>query len=238
MSLAGAGLLVGVAGRVATVTLDRPQRRNALDHALLRRLPGVMQDLDRDPQVDVIVLTGSDPAFCAGLDLNDFSAGAGSAAEPARAAPPAESPVPARPWPVLGTPVIGAVNGPAVTGGLELALHCDILLASERAVFADTHAAVGIMPGWGMTVLLPALIGAQMARYMSLAGGRLSAVRAHELGLVAEVLPHDGLLARARDLATQMSAHQAGVVAVQRIYRHTAALVEDPQRQAEAAIRA
>ena len=93
------------------------------------------------------------------------------------------------------------MNGVAVTGGFELALNCDFLIASERARFADTHARVGIMPGWGLTVLLAQRIGVARARQMSVTGNFLDAQRAYEWGLVNEVVAHDELLARCRQLA-------------------------------------
>ena len=102
--------------------------------------------------------------------------------------------------PVHQTPIIGAINGAAVTGGLELALGCDFLIASDRARFADTHARVGVMPGGGMTIRLPQLIGMDRARRMS-----FNAQTAYEWGLVVEVVPHDGLMDRARALASTIA---------------------------------
>ena len=97
--------------------------------------------------------------------------------------------------------LIGAVNGVAVTGGFELALGCDFLIASDRARFADTHARVGVMPGWGLTVLLPQRIGVARAREMSVTGNFIDAQQAYEWGLVNHVVPHDELLAYCRQLA-------------------------------------
>src|SRR5208282_2153798 len=103
--------------------------------------------------------------------------------------------------PVHETPVIGAINGAAVTGGLELALACDFLVASERARFADTHARVGIMPGWGLTYELPEAIGVRRAREMSATGNFVGARTAMEWGLVNHLVPHSELLGFARQLA-------------------------------------
>ena len=97
--------------------------------------------------------------------------------------------------------LIGAVNGVAVTGGFELALGCDFLIASERARFADTHARVGVMPGWGLTVLLAQRIGVARAREMSVTGNFIDAQQAYEWGLVNHVVPHDELLGYCRQLA-------------------------------------
>src|SRR5690606_20981276 len=98
------------------------------------------------------------------------------------------------PFPDMETPVIGAVNGVAITGGFELALACDFLVASEQARFADTHARVGIMPGWGLTVLLPEAIGFRRAKEMSTTGNFLDAQTALAWGLVNHVVPHAELL--------------------------------------------
>ena len=101
-------------------------------------------------------------------------------------------------------PVIGAINGAAVTGGLEIALYCDVLIASERARFADTHARVGLLPTWGLSVRLPQKVGVGMARRMSLTGDYLSADEALRCGLVTEVVAHDELLPAARRIAASI----------------------------------
>src|SRR5579871_6531204 len=142
-------VLVEVDGPVATVTLNRPGRRNAISGALLTGLRESLAELEADAQVRTIVLTGADPAFCAGLDLTELGQPDGAIRTASR------GPV----VPDRGKPLIGAINGAAITGGLELALACDFLIASERARFADTHARMGIQPGWGLTVELPAAVG-------------------------------------------------------------------------------
>ena len=101
----------------------------------------------------------------------------------------------------MATPVIGAINGVAITGGFEVALACDFLVASERARFADTHARVGIMPGWGLTVALPEAIGLRRAKEMSTTGNFVDAETALAWGLVNHVVPHDELLPFARKLS-------------------------------------
>jgi enoyl-CoA hydratase len=191
-------LLVEKADGVAVLTLHRPKARNALTSRLILRLRAALADADADPDVGAVILTGADPAFCAGLDLGEI-AGTG---ENLRLAQAVEGGPPAGyPWLPLSTPLIGAVNGPAVTGGLELALHCDILIASERAVFVDTHARVGVLPSWGMTVLLPRAVGAGLARRMSLTGDVLDAPAALRAGLVTEVVAHNELMDAARRVA-------------------------------------
>jgi enoyl-CoA hydratase len=112
----------------------------------------------------------------------------------------------------MGTPVIGAINGAAVTGGLELALYCDILIASENARFADTHARVGLLPTWGLSVRLPQKVGIGLARRMSLTGDYLSAQDALRAGLVTEVVAHDDLLPAARGVAASIVGNNARAV--------------------------
>lgn len=203
-----------VEGGVAVVTIDRPQVRNALDGEVLAALAGAVETFDRDERVAAIVLTGADPAFCAGFDLRQLSQRPAGAR--ANQVPPGRRGL----LPDHGVPIVGAVNGPAVTGGLELALGCDFLVASERARFADTHARVGAMPGAGLTIRLPQLVGLDRARRMSLTGEFVDARTAYEWGLVTEVVPHDDLLARARELAAAIgSIPAANVREVRRMYQ-------------------
>src|SRR5687767_9402453 len=186
-------LLTDVADGVAVLTLNRPERRNALNGELTRALREGMAAADDDDAVAVIVLTGADPAFCAGVDLTDLGGGGGGRSARGRFTPGSAS-EPGRPWARTAKPVIGAVNGPAVTGGFELALQCDFLIASERAAFGDTHARVGLLPGWGLSVLLPQAIGVRRAKEMSLTGNFMDADEALNFGLVNRVVPHADLL--------------------------------------------
>jgi enoyl-CoA hydratase len=212
-------ILTDVADGVAVVTLDRPERRNALNGELTGALRGTMAEMDADDAVAVIVLTGSDPAFCAGVDLKELGSGSGGGA---RSLVPGTAAEPGRPWARTVKPVIGAVNGPAVTGGFELALQCDFLVASERATFADTHARVGILPGWGLSVLLPQAVGVRRAKELSLTGNFLSAADALAWGLVNHVVPHDELLPFARRLGTDIAGYdQAPVRALLGEYERT-----------------
>jgi len=185
----------------AVVTLNRPEARNALTGEMIDALVAAMAAADDDADVAAIVLTGADPAFCAGLDLKALSEAEGGLRG---------RNWDSRPWPPTSKPVIGAVNGPAVTGGLEVALRCDLLVASVRARFADTHARVGILPGWGMTALLPHAIGVRRAVEMSLTGNFMDADEALRLGLVNRVVPHDELLPTALALAADMASADPG----------------------------
>jgi enoyl-CoA hydratase len=195
-------VLLDVADRVATITLNRPDARNALNGDLLEGLTQTLAAADANDAVDVLVITGADPAFCAGLDLKAVASGdprlLGSA--PAR-----DMPVPDRgPFGTLTKPLIGAINGYAITGGFEIALACDFLVASELARFADTHARVGLQPWWGLTVALPQAIGFRRAREMSSTGNFIDAQTALDWGLVNHVVPHDELLPFAQKLAADV----------------------------------
>jgi enoyl-CoA hydratase/carnithine racemase len=190
----GEDLKTTVLDRVATVTLDRAARRNALTAATMRELRATLAAVDAREDVDVIVLTGSDPAFCAGLDLDELATSADNLHEGGRAPP----------VPPLAKPLIGAINGAAVAGGLELAMHCDFLVASVRARFADTHARVGVVPGWGAAAGLPHGVGARNALSMSLTARFVDAEEALRIGLVSEVVEHERLLVRVGELARQI----------------------------------
>lgn len=184
-------LLIDTTDRVRTLTLNRPGSRNALSAELRSAFFRALRDAQNDDDVDVVIVTGADPVFCAGLDLKEL----GDTTELPDISPK---------WPDMPKPVIGAINGAAVTGGLELALYCDILIASENARFADTHARVGLLPTWGLSVRLPQKVGIGLARRMSLTGDYLSAEDALRAGLVTEVVPHDDLLPAARRVAASI----------------------------------
>src|SRR5436305_11716187 len=171
--------------------LHRPQSRNALSGDLIRALHAALVAADEADGVRAIVLTGSDPAFCAGVDLKE------AARDGAAYFAQYDDTNCITQVALLRTPVLGAVNGATFTGGLEIALGCDFLVASERAVFADTHARVGVLPGGGMTARLPHVIGWANARRMSLTGEVVDAARAERIGLVTEVVAHERLRERA-----------------------------------------
>ncbi|HEX2576117.1 MAG TPA: enoyl-CoA hydratase [Aquihabitans sp.] len=212
-------VLSEVRDRIATITLNRPEARNALSRDLLKALRGAVRDAQASDDVDVLILTGADPAFCAGLDLKELGSGGQSVSE---TQPTDDTPVAERgPLPPGPKPVIGAVNGAAITGGFELALACDFLVASDRARFADTHARVGIQPWWGLTVLLPQAIGYRRAREMSATGNFCDAQTALDWGLVNHVVPHDDLLRFTRGLAADIASSDQR--AVRQIYATYAA---------------
>jgi enoyl-CoA hydratase len=212
-------VLLDVEERIATITLNRPQARNALSSDVLSLLPQIIGQAGSADDVDVVILTGTDPAFCAGLDLKELGSTARNIRPSARGAEGSSSPRTRGPIPPITKPIIGAVNGVAITGGLELALNCDFLIASERAKFGDTHTRVGVMPGWGLTVLLPQAIGLRRAREMSFSGNFLSAEEALHLGLVNHVVAHADLMAFTRQLALDICGNdQSGVRQIRRTY--------------------
>jgi enoyl-CoA hydratase len=196
-------LIVERNGPIAVVTLNRPEAMNALSKALRAALHTAMVELDADPDISVVVLTGAgERAFTAGLDLKELGSDpkAMSAANDQGAV---SNPVKA--IELCRKPVIGAINGVAITGGFELALACDVLIASENARFADTHARVGIMPGWGLSQKLSRLIGIYRAKELSLTGNFLDAATAADWGLVNRVVPAAELMPTAMKMATDMA---------------------------------
>jgi enoyl-CoA hydratase len=185
--------------QIATITLNRPERRNAINQALLHRLYDCIERVASEVDIKVAIITGQGSAFCSGLDLDCLATdnlidprGDGRDLVDLLA--------------VCPKPVIGAVNGYAITGGFELALNCDFLIASETAAFADTHAKVGIQPGWGMTQLLQQAVGQRRAKQLSLSCQLLPAEQARQWGLVNEVVPAGQLLFRARQIAGEICA--------------------------------
>lgn len=190
-------------GAVAVVMMNRPRALNALSRALRTALAGTINALDRDPEIRAIVLTGAgERAFSAGLDLKELGVdpkALGSVGEKR----PEDDPLKA--IETCRHPVIAAVNGVAVTGGFELALGCDILLASTAARFADTHARVGVLPGWGLSQKLPRIIGPSRAKEMSFSGRFIDAETAAAWGLVSRVVAPDRLLDEAVALAADIA---------------------------------
>lgn len=196
---------------VAVVTLNRPEAMNALSSALRAELAQVMRQVSDDDSIRVVVLTGAgERAFCAGLDLKELGTDISIIG--------GNSPADAQNNPVLAftqcrKPLIGAINGVAVTGGFELALACDLLIASENARFADTHARIGIMPLWGLSQKLSRIIGVSRAKELSLTGNFIGAVQAEAWGLVNRVVPQADLLGTAIALAQDMASIEPDMAA-------------------------
>ena len=183
----------------AVVTLNRPEAMNALSGALRDALAKAIDALEADDAIRVLILTGAgEKAFTAGLDLKELGSNGGDAALTIAT----DDPVVA-----LGKfsgPIIGAINGVAITGGFELALACDVLIGTPNTRFADTHARVGILPGWGLSQRLTRLLGPSRAKEVSLTGNFISAEEALEWRLINHIVPHEALLDKARSLAEDM----------------------------------
>jgi len=196
-------LLIEKDDGVAIVTMNRPEAMNAMSVGLRAALFDAFVELNADPEVRVAILTGAgERAFTAGLDLKELGASR-DGMQAANAIQPATNPV--RAIAHFAKPVIGAINGVAITGGFELALACDILIASTNARFADTHARVGITPGWGLSQKLSRLIGIYRAKELSLSGNFLDARTAYDWGLVNRVVEPAELMPAALKLAREIA---------------------------------
>lgn len=182
---------------IAMITLNRPEKRNAINREFLIHLYNYLDEVASNDKIRVAVITGNGKSFCAGLDL--------SVIETENLFDPRSD---GKDLPDIfedcKKPIIGAINGHAITGGFEIALNCDFLIASERASFADTHAKVGIHPGWGMTQLLQQAVGQRMAKQLSFTCQFISAEKAMQCGLVNEVVPHGDLISRAKQISTEI----------------------------------
>jgi enoyl-CoA hydratase len=206
-------ILVNKADGIATVTLNRPEKLNALNRELRSEFCRTMQELRDDSEVRVVVITGAGRAFCAGLDLRELGSSGLREEGNVTFVTVIED---------MRVPVIAAVNGFAVTGGFELALACDIIIAADDAQFADTHARVGVMPGGGMSARLPRAVGIRKAKELSLTGNYLPARDAERMGLVNRTVPKDQVLAAATELATQIASSNQDVVRqMKRLYELT-----------------
>lgn len=229
-------LLLERHGAVAVLCLNRPEVRNAVDVDLMTSLRDALDDLAIDDEIRAVVLTGQGKAFCAGLDLVELEA-TGANLELGGSHTDG---TPNAPWATFPKPLIGAINGAAVAGGLELALACDFLIGSEAACFADTYGRVGVLPGWGLSVLLPLAVGRGVARRMSLTGDYLFAEEARERGLLTEVVPAEDLVSTAVRVAqtiagndpAMMQAYLASYRATERAWVGKGYAVETAESQA------
>jgi len=194
-------LNIGKKDGIATITLNRPDSLNALSTHLIAELCTAFEELPRDDSVEVAILTGAGRAFSAGVDLKEL---AGSADAPRAPTSMGDSKRMLRAIAAFDRPLIGAINGFAITGGFELALMCDILIASTEARFADTHVRVGIAPGWGLSQKLPRLIGIGRAKELSFTGNYIDAEQAERWGLVNRVVEPDALMETCKQLALDM----------------------------------
>lgn len=195
-------------GHVLTVTLDRPERRNALNWRAYDELECAFRAADADPQVRCVIVTGADPAFCSGDDVSEIMAGAdGGIAERKRSVihhPPNACSMAALD---CGKPVIAAINGAAIGWGMELALYADLRVASDRAKFSEMFVKRGLVSDVGGFYRLPAIVGPEKAAELLMTGDVIDATEALRIGLVGRVVPHDELMAQARALAQKIAAN-------------------------------
>jgi enoyl-CoA hydratase len=218
------GLRTSLEARVLTVTLDRPQARNALDRELILALAELMRGVTDDEAIDVVVVTGADPAFCSGLDVKQLEA-EGREFLRLVSAPETNPFLAVRDCPKA---VIAAVNGPAVAGGLELVLACDIVVASERATFVDPHAKIGYVSVQGLSAALVQALGPSLARELSFTGNAIDAATALRAGLVGRVVRHDELLATAHEIADDIAAvDQPTLRTIKQAYRRSLLALTD-----------
>jgi enoyl-CoA hydratase len=192
-------VLIDKQAGICRITLNRPEALNALSSSQRNALADVLAELAEDRETQVVILTGAGRAFTVGLDLKEL--GGELDASGSVAASQTRSEDLGQALNDLPQPVIGAINGFAITGGFELALMCDFLIASTEARFADTHARVGVVPGWGLSQRLPRLIGINRAKELSLTGNFLDAETACQWGLVNRVVAPEELLPTAESLA-------------------------------------
>ena len=209
----------------AVVTIERPEKLNAMNHAFFRELPQVMAALDEDPGVRVAVLTGAGKAFSAGGDIEDFHAldGMGDYRRQVKMALEGFLSIER-----AETVVIAAVNGIAFGGGTEMTLACDVAFASERARFSFKEITLGLMPGYGL-VRGPEVIGRAWTHWMALSGDVVEADRALRIGLVQHVSEPERLVEDALALAARMAAHppMALRIAKRFINRHAPSAISE-----------
>jgi len=215
---------VAVVDAVATITLARPEARNALDRPMKAALLAALRRVDRDAAIRVVILTGEGRAFCAGQDLKEPFGGEH---------PTLEDEVRDRYNPLilavrrLSKPVIGAINGVAAGAGCSLAFACDLRIAAENASFVLAFGRIGLVPDSGASWFLPRLVGSARAAELALIGDPLSAADAERLGIVSRVVAGDTLLAEAQTLAARLAAGSPRAMALTKralAYAETATL--------------
>ncbi|MFN3524155.1 MAG: enoyl-CoA hydratase/isomerase family protein [Phenylobacterium sp.] len=205
---AAADVVYAFDGRVATITLNRPHRRNALNYKAYDELEAAFRQASRDPEVRCVVVTGADPAFCSGDDVGEIMAGPKAVSRADEAPIVRHSATPAAMAALeCEKPVIAAVNGAAVGWGMELALFADIRIASEKARFAELFIKRGLVCDVGGFYRLPAIVGPAKAAELLFTGDVIDAAEALRIGLVTEVVPHGEVLARAHALAARIAAN-------------------------------
>lgn len=205
-------ILTDVADEVATVTLNRPDKRNAMNAALLSGLRAAFDALDARRDVRVVVVRGAGPAFCAGMDLREMEAQRGAVGDPDASVVAVLRRVEAS-----RHPTIALVHGDAIAGGCELALHCDLRVAAEGARFGMPLARIGLVVPFPLAQKLVEIIGPAATRHLLFTGALVDAARARELGMVHEVVPEADVeratYALARTIAANAPLSLAGMKA-------------------------
>lgn len=192
---------------VLTVTLNRPERRNALNWRAYDELETALRTADADPEVRCVIVTGADPAFCSGDDVSEIMAGEGGIANRKRSTihhPPNSCAMAAL---ECTKPMIAAVNGAAIGWGMELALFADLRIASDKAKFCEMFVKRGLVSDVGGFYKLPALVGPEKAAELLFTGDIVDAAEALRIGLVGRVVPHPELMMQARALADRIAAN-------------------------------
>lgn len=198
-------IVLEISDHIATVTLNRPEARNALNRLAYTELENIFLDLQRNSDVRCIILTGTDKAFCSGDDVKELLTGSpDTGGSRLRNVRPGTTPA-AKAILDCDRPIIAAVNGPAVGWGMDMSLMADFRIASERARFGELFVKRGLVSDVGGLVRLPKLVGPQRAAELLFTGDIIDAERALALGIVMDVVPHDELMAKARELATRIA---------------------------------
>jgi enoyl-CoA hydratase/carnithine racemase len=200
-------VLYDVADHIATITLNRPERMNTISRDMLGQLSVALLTADADPDVRVVILTGTGRAFCAGLDLNAFTSGAGIGSDGSMSPTLDLRNTPPTVLFNMDTPTICALNGSAAGYGMDTALGCDIRIMAAGAKMAAAFTKRGIVPESGGTWFLPRLLGWEKAAELIFTGRTLTAEQCREMGLIAEVAPDAELQARARAVAAEIAAN-------------------------------
>ncbi len=221
-------------GGVLTVTLNRPDKLNAFDRAMHEAFAAALKEA-RHPEVRAVVVTGAGRGFCVGQDLGELRGEAGDVAERLRSTfNPNVTALRS-----LEKPVIAAVNGAAAGAGLSLACACDLRIASDSATFVPAFVNIGLIPDTGASWSVYHLLGPARAFEWMTSGRRLTAAEAHAWGLVSEVVEHDGLQARASEIAARFaSMPTAGIGMTKRLFQHAATTTFEEQLELEAQLQA
>ncbi len=198
-------LLLDKEGHIATITLNNPAKLNALSSKMRRSLPLAIDEIAKDDEVRVVIVTGAGRGFCSGADVTGLGASRGDTAEVPRYAIHQVGWSVASGFPQLNKPVIGAINGPAVGGGFGIALSCDIRIASETARFGVSQIALGLVPDTGLTFFLPNIVGLSRALELMFTAKLIDAAEAERLGIVSRVVPTDELMKVTRELAGKIA---------------------------------